>query len=88
MTDITIACERGDHDCHGYVAPLVYSASMPCGCECHETTNPRDFGEATRRAEASFYNDHGERTRRTVTLNIDGEYRTLDADKFHGRPGD
>ena len=33
----TLNCDRGNHeDCFGYVAPLVYAASRPCACACHE----------------------------------------------------
>lgn len=52
----TVACDDSRHNqCEGYCAPLVYSNTRPCVCDCHDTDNPRDFHSAYARATRSYY---------------------------------
>lgn len=52
--------------CSGYVAPLVYGASQPCGCSCHEPDETRgtlalasrDYRRAVYYAEMSVHGAH------------------------------
>lgn len=43
----TSLCREHLHGtCNGYIAPLVYSDTRPCDCECHATSNPASFHRA------------------------------------------
>jgi len=74
---VTVNCVHGQHDeCHGYVAPLVYSATRPCGCVCHDAGG-RDFHAGLERARRSYYS---EREPAEIGGAFDGFTVTSDAD--------